>query len=183
MNRSDRVIEVPLQPSLVLRLAPPADHRLENWWVEKGGGRPSAAGTHQEPITSGYQFKGRSTPYAEGPEMIPWLSLHDSTGNAGVYFGIEFSGCVGFDVVAAGEPLTVSVTAGIDPSAEDFRSRLARGERFETPVVFVGCHRGDVDDGANRLHQYVATHLRPPVSDKRYPLVVNNSWGSGMAVD
>ncbi len=183
VNRSGQGIEVPLQPSLALMLSAPSGHALETWWVEKAGNRPTDAGTHREPIGEGYQFNGRSGPYAEATEMIPWISIQDTTGNAGVYFGIEFSGRVGFDVSAGGRPLKVNVTAGLDPSERDFRSRLADGERFVTPTVFVGCYRGDVDDGANRLHRFVATHLRPPVSDARYPLVVNNSWGSGMAVD
>jgi alpha-galactosidase len=183
INRSGQVIEVPLQPSLALTLTAPVEHSMENWWVEKGGSRPSDVGTHREPINDGYRFNGRSSPYAEVPEMIPWVSIQDVTGNGGVYFGIEFSGRVGFDVSATGKPLKVTIAAGLDPSERDFRSRLATGERFVTPTVFVGCYRGDVDDGANRLHRFVATHLRPPVSDAHYPLIVNNSWGSGMAVD
>jgi hypothetical protein len=183
VNRSGQTMEVPLQPSLALALTAPAGHTIENWWVEKGGGRPSDAGTHREPLGDGYRFAGRSTPYAEATEMIPWISIQDVTGRAGVYVGIEFSGRVGFDVSATGNPMKINVTAGLDPSEREFRSQLAGGERFVTPAVFVGCYRGDTDDGANRLHRFVATHLRPPVSDARYPLVVNNSWGSGMAVD
>jgi alpha-galactosidase len=183
VNHSSYMIEVPLQSSLALNLTVPEEHFLENWWVEKGGARPSDVGTHREPISDGYQFKGRTTPLGETPEMIPWISIQDMTGGGGVYFGIEFSGRVGFDVNASGQPLKVTIVAGLDPSERDFRSRLADGERFATPTVFVGCYRGDVDDGANRLHGFVATHLRPPVPDVRYPLVVNNSWGSGMAVN
>jgi len=183
VNRSGQAIEVPLQPSLVLTLSAPAGHALENWWVEKGAGKPSDAGTHREAVSDGYRFEGRSTPYAEASEMIPWISIQDTTGSAGTYLGIEFSGRVGFDMSATGNPLKVSVTVGLDPSEREFRSRLADGDRFVTPTVFVGCYRGGVDDGANSLHRFVATHLRPPVSDARYPLVVNNSWGSGMAVD
>ena len=148
VNRSGGPIDVPLQPSLALTLNATAGHALENWWVEKGGSRPSDAGTHREPISEGYRFNGRSTPYAETPEMIPWASIQDATGSGGVYFGIEFSGRVGIDVSAAGQPLQVTVAAGLDPSERDFRSRLADGERFVTPTVFVGCYRGDVDDGA-----------------------------------
>lgn len=181
VNRSGQGIEVPLQPSLVLTLTGPAGHALENWWVEKGSGRPSDAGTHREAVTEGYRFEGRSTPYAEATEMIPWVAIQDTTGNAGVYLGIEFSGRVGFDLSAVGNQ--VSINAGLDPSEHEFRSRLADGERFVTPTVFVGCYRGGVDEGANSLHRFVSAHLRPPVSDPRYPLVVNNSWGSGMAVD
>jgi hypothetical protein len=36
VNRSRQVIEVPLQTSLALILTVPAEHSLENWWVEKG---------------------------------------------------------------------------------------------------------------------------------------------------
>ncbi len=183
VNRSGHDVEVALQPSLTLTLTAPGEHSLENWWVEKGGSRPSEVGTHREPIREGYRFNGRSTPYPENREMVPWMSIQDATGNAGAYFGIEFSGRVGFNVSAAGQPLKVSITAGLDPSEHNFRSRLPDGERFVTPTVFVGCYRGGVDDGANRLHRFVAAHLRPPVSDACYPLVVNNSWGSGMAVD
>lgn len=183
VNRSGQAIEIPLQLSLQLALTPQAGHTLENWWVEKGGNRPTDVGTHRESIGDDYRFNGRSIPYAEATEMIPWLSIQDATANAGVYFGIEFSGRVGFNVSAKGQPLKIILAAGLDPSAHDFRSRLAAGERFVTPTVFVGCYRGGVDDGANRLHRFVADHLRPAVSDARYPLVVNNSWGSGMAVD
>jgi hypothetical protein len=183
VNRSGGAIAVPLQPSLTLTLTAPAGHSLDNWWVEKGGGRPSDAGTHRESIADGYRFHGRSTPYAEVQEMIPWISIQDAAGSAGFYLGIEFSGRVGIDVRAAGQPLQLAIVAGLDASDREFRSRLADGERFVTPTVFIGCYRGDVDDGANRLHRFVETHLRPSVSDVRYPLIVNNSWGSGMAVD
>ena len=183
VNRSGQMIEVPLQPSLAVALTAPAGHSLENWWVEKGGSRPSDAGTHREPISTGYQFKGRSTPYAHASEMIPWLSIQDTTAHVGCYFGIEFSGRVAFDLGASGPPLQVVITAGLDPSEREFRSRLLEGECFTTPTVFLGCYRGALDDGANRLHRFVADHLRPPAKDVRYPLVVNNSWGSGMAVD
>jgi len=183
VNRSGGPIEVPLQPSLALTLTSPTEHGLENWWVEKGGGRPSDAGTHHDSIANGYRFHGRSTPYAEAPEMIPWVSIQNATGGAGLYFGIEFSGRVSIDVSATGQPLQVSIVAGLDASEREFRSRLADGESFVTPTVFVGCYRGEVEDGANRLHRFVENQLRPPVGDARYPLVVNNSWGSGMAVD
>jgi alpha-galactosidase len=182
LNHGGEDIQVPLILSLNLDLTPARDHLLDLWWVEKGGGRPSEAGTHRERIKDGYRYTGLSTPYANGPEMIPWLSIHDTSGS-GLYLGIEFSGRVGFDVRASGAPLKLAIQAGLNPAEQDFRSNLEPGDRFITPTVFVGCFGGSVDDGANRLHRFVERHLRPVVSDKRYPLVVNNSWGSGMAVD
>src|SRR5690348_4618102 len=53
VNRSGQVIEVPLLPSLVLNLTAPSGHSLENWWVEKGAGGPSEAGTHREAVKEG----------------------------------------------------------------------------------------------------------------------------------
>ncbi len=40
-----------------------------------------------------------------------------------------------------------------------------------------------MDDGANRLHRWVEAHLRPPAPKDRFPLLANNTWGSGMAVN
>jgi alpha-galactosidase len=183
INRSGRSIEVPLVPSLALAITAPSGQAPENWWVEKGSGRPSDVGTHREEIRDGYTFERLSTPYAEAPEMIPWISIEDPAGKQGIYLGIEFSGRVGFNVMAGGNPLKVNIIAGLDPAEKDFRSRLPDGGTFSTPAVFIGFHRGTLDAGANQLHRFVERHLRPPVADERYPLVVNNSWGSGMAVD
>lgn len=65
----------------------------------------------------------------------------------------------------------------------DVLTRLAPGETFEAPPVYVGCYEGDVDDGCNRLRHWVSRHLRPPTDDPRYPLLVNNSWGGGMNIN
>jgi hypothetical protein len=173
---------LPLQPSLVVALTPRSGHRIENWWVEKGAGRPSDHGTHREPVGPGYSFSHGSTPRSEDGEnrdMIPWLSLQDATGGEGAYFGIEFSGRVAMGV-ASGNGLRV--TLGLDPSGWEYRTRIGPGETFETPTVFVGCYAGDVDDGANRLHRFVERHLRPAPPDDRYPWVVNNTWGCGIDV-
>ncbi len=183
INHTGRTIELPFPPSLALTLSPPGGHALEACWGEKGASRPSDIGTHREPVRDGYEFKGRSTPYSDAPEMIPWYSLQDTAANSGLYFGVEFSGRVGIDLAAAGAPLELHVSAGLEQAGEGTRARLAPGERLETPTVFVGCYSGGLDDGANRLHRFVAEHLRLATHDKRYPLVVNNSWGSGMAVD
>ena len=71
---------------------------------------------------------------------------------------------------------------GLQP-VEGVLTRLAPGETFEAPPVFLGCYEGDVDDGCNRLRHWVSRHLRPPTDDPRYPLLVNNSWGGGMKID
>lgn len=181
-NETGGDIEAPLILSLNLVVSATNQNGVNLWWVEKGGGRPSDVGTHRAQVRDGFLFAGLSTPYAERPEMIPWLSIEDPR-SGGIYLGIEFSGRVGFDIRGSGSPLKLTIDAGLNPAEREFRNRVRPGERFITPTVFVGCYEGGVDDGANHLHRFVERHLRPGVSDERYPLIVNNSWGSGMAVD
>src|SRR5271166_4409384 len=128
-----------------------------------------------------------STPYGGGP--IPWLSVQDVEGCRGWYAGIEFSGFVRMALQAhsakAGEACMVKAVLGLGKSdAEDlsYRTRLAAGATFAAPTIFLGCYDGHVDDGANRLRRWVERHLRPPCK-ANLPLLVNNSWGDGMAVD
>ena len=186
-NREAQEILLPLQPTLAFSFAAAPGHTIEQWWVERGGSRPSDVGTHRDRIGPGLRSSLVSTPYGGGP--IPWLSVQDVEGRRGWYAGIEFSGFVRMALQAgraeAGEACTVRTVLGLGKSdAEDlsYRTRLAAGATFETPTVFLGCYGGHVDDGANRLRRWVERHLRPPCK-ANLPLLVNNSWGDGMAVD
>ena len=201
-NKGDVAILLPLQPSLVFDTRGPSGKPLENIWVEKGAGRPSAIGTHRTRVEKDFSASLISTPYRDEPrDAIPWTAIQDVTGQQGWYAGIEFSGRVQISLRAPGLPLPtgegettarqpgahisqpqVLAELGLD-SHEPFQTLLSPRETFEAPTVFVGCYQGDVDDGANQLHRWIEAHLLPPVHDQRYPLLVNNSWGSGMAVD
>lgn len=44
----------------------------------------------------------------------------------------------------------------------DFKADVEPGEVFLVPPAFVGCYRGDVDDGSYSLHRFVLEKLRPP---------------------
>jgi hypothetical protein len=189
-NREKTPVQIPLQPTLALSLRAPSGESLEHWWVEKGAITPTPYGTHHSPITEGYAANLFSIPYAredaEHRDAIPWSAFQDTQDHQGLYVGIAFSGRVRIAVQRAEQAGPVLLEAGLTPEengAAPFMTRLAPGETFETPPVFLGCYTGDVDDGANRLHRWVEKALRPPVHDARYPLLVNNSWGSGMAVD
>ena len=130
-------------------------------------------------------LSGRDTPR----DAIPWTSVQDIDGRRGFYAGIEFTARLRIAVKASrtsgqAAGTTLDATLGLeDPSADRFATRVNPGEGFAAPPVFIGCYQGDVDDGANRLRRWVAARIAPPVRDERYPLLVNNSWGSGMAVD
>jgi hypothetical protein len=185
-NNEKMPVFLPAQPSLVFDAHAAPGHTLENIWVEKGASRPSANGTHRTRIAKDFSATLISTPYRDEPrDAIPWTAIQDITGQQGWYVGIEFSGWVQIALRAISEGTDangVHAELGLERDGQ-FRTRLLPGETFETPTVFIGCYQGDVDDGANRLRRWTESHLRPPVRDPRYPLLVNNSWGSGMAVD
>jgi alpha-galactosidase len=188
-NLSKNEVWIPLQQSLRLTLSVPEAEKLEQLWVEKGAGGPSNAGTHRVAMAKGFEWTGTSSTYAhpaEGQqrEMIPYLLVDAPSGTgAGWYAGIEFSGRMRIDL-SRGED-SVTLAAGLNPEPGPFRSRLAPGEMFETPTVFVGAFRGGPDAAANTLRRWVRETLNNPVTvaNPQYPLVVNNSWGSGMALD
>ncbi len=184
-NREDQDILLPLQPTLAFSFVAAPGHAIEEWWVERGGSRPSDVGTHCDRIKPGMRSSLVSTPYG-GP--IPWLSVQDVEGCHGWYGGVEFSGFVHM-ALQAGQAkagaCTVRAMLGLGKGdAEDlsYRTRLAAGATFETPTIFLGCYDGHVDDGANRLRRWVERYLRPSCK-ANLPLLVNNSWGDGMAVN
>ena len=190
-NRGNEPVMLPAQDSLALRAAAPVGHTLEQWWVDKGGGRPTAQGTHHQQLSEGTETRvecwpsGRDTPR----DAIPWTTVQDVNGRRGFYAGIEFTARLRIAVKAssatdkAAGPI-LDMNLGLqDKSKDSFATCVNPGEGFAAPPVFIGCYQGDVDDGANRLRRWVAASVKPPARDERYPLLVNNSWGSGMAVD
>jgi len=186
-NHEAHEILLPLQSTLEFSFGTATGHTIQQWWVERGGSRPSDVGTHCDRIEPGTRSSLVSTPYGGAP--IPWLSVQDVEGRRGWYAGIEFSGFVRMSLQAgrakAGEANTIRTVLGLGKSDNEdlaYRTRLAAGATFETPTVFLGCYNGEVDDGTNRLRRWVERYLRP-ASNANLPLLVNNSWGDGMVVD
>ena len=182
---------IPLQESLRLTLRVPEAEQLEQLWVEKGAGGPSDVGTHRMAMAKGFHWTGTSSTYAHPPEgqqreMIPYVLVDaPREDGAGWYAGIEFSGRTRIDLSRGEDSVTLAAGLNPEPGPGPFRTRLAPGETFETPTVFVGAFRGGPDAAANTLRRWVREVLNSPVTvrDPQYPLIVNNSWGSGMAID
>jgi alpha-galactosidase len=74
---------------------------------------------------------------------------------------------------------------GLNPDLGTYRTRLAPGGIFDTPTVFLGAFTGGPDGAGNQLRPWVREVLTNAQAwrDPKYPLMVNNSWGSGMQVD
>jgi hypothetical protein len=180
---------LPLQSSLRFAWQIDPQSALERFWVEKGADTPSARGTHLDALREGDSWQGFSSTYArpiagEQREMIPYL-LIDEPGDAkrGWYVGIEFSGRTSITLKRSGA--SVQGEAGLNPAPGPYRTRLPPGGMFVTPTVFIGAFAGGPDGAGNILRRWVRAVLNNPrdLRDATLPLLVNNSWGSGMAVD
>ncbi len=188
-NLGDEPVWLPLQPSLRFDWVVGPKAVLQRFWVEKGADIPSSQGTHLDTLVDGGVWRGTSSTYAipklDRPrEMIPYLLVDEPTlDQRGWYVGIEFSGRTRITLERAGASLRGE--AGLDPKPGPYKTRLPPGGTFETPTIFIGAFRGGPDGAGNILRRWVRAVLNNPrtLADPSYPMLVNNSWGSGMAVD
>jgi hypothetical protein len=187
-NLGDEPVWLPLQPSLRFDWQIDPKTALQRFWLEKGADIPSSEGTHLDALTEGETWQGSSSTYAiphpgRPREMIPYLLVDELSHRRGWYVGIEFSGRTHITLERAGASLRGE--AGLDPRPGPYRTRVLPGGSFETPTIFIGAFRGGPDEAGNILRRWVRAVLNNPrtLADPAYPLLVNNSWGSGMAVD
>ena len=198
-NLDSQEIWIPMQDSLDFNWQIDPQTPLEHLFVEKGANTPSPVGTHKVSLAEGYSWTGTSSTYGdlrdnEPREIIPWSLVQGSPsqgspsqGNdaaqTGWYVGIEFSGRTRISIAREKDSLRGAM--GLNPDPSPFRTRLAPGEVFETPMVFLGGFRDGSDGAGNVLRVWVRAVLGNPETWKNpnYPLVVNNSWGGGMGVN
>jgi hypothetical protein len=188
-NLTGQELWLPMTDSLSVDWQKLPEKELSNFYVEKGADTPSAAGSHLESVADSYRWTGKSSTYAhpisgEAREIIPVEFVFSATGpQAGWFAGIEFSGRTRIELNRDGDSL--KSTLGLDPEPGPFRTRLVPGASFETPTIFLGAFSGGPDGAGNQLRPWVRTVLNNPLTwkDPHYPLLVNNSWGSGMQVD
>jgi len=188
-NLGDEPVWLPLQPSLSFDWEVDPRSPLERFWVEKGADVPSPEGTHLDALVDGDTWQGTSSTYAipapdRAREMIPYLLVDEPAGDRrGWYVGIEFSGRTHMTLRRAGASLRGE--AGLDPMPGPYKTRVPPRGTFETPTIFVGAFRGGPDGAGNIVRRWVRAVLNNAhtLANRSYPLLVNNSWGSGMAVD
>jgi hypothetical protein len=186
-NLTSQELWIPLQDSFAFDWQVDPQVRLEHMYIEKGADRPSAIGTHEVSVADGYRWTGTASTYGDideskPREIIPWSLVEREDSASGWYVGIEFSGRTRISLERKNNSLHGA--AGLDPDPAPFRTRLEPGESFESPVVFVGGFDHGPDGAGNILRRWVRSTLGNPETWKNpnYPLVVNNSWGGGMAV-
>ena len=188
-NRDTSEVWLPLENSFVFDWQISALDNLEQFYVEKGADTPSAFGTHLVPVPQGYDWEGTSSTYAhpetgEAREIIPWYlaERNDGRQRAGTWASNSADARDSPWSARAGDP---SRNGGTESRSRPVSHASRAGGVFETPTVFLGAFDGGPDGAANQLRPWVRAVLGNPIAwkDEHYPLVVNNSWGSGMAVD
>ena len=188
-NLSNESVWLPLQPSVRFDWQIDRQAALERFWVEKGAYVPSAAGTHLDALRDGDTWQGSSSSYArptpnQPREMIPYV-LIDEPGGArrGWYLGIESGARTRITLQRNGASLHGE--AGLNPEPGPYRTRLPPGGSFATPTIFLGTFADGPDGAGNIVRRWVRAVLNNPrtLRDPSYPLMVSNSWGSGMAVN
>jgi hypothetical protein len=188
-NLGSESVWLPLLPSLRFDWQVDPKAALERFWVEKGADTPSSQGTHLDALSDGDSWQGSSSTYARPEpnrprEMIPYLLVDEPGGERlGWYVGIEFSGRTRITLERSGASLRGE--AGLNPMPGPYRTRLPPGATFAAPTIFIGAFAGGPDGAGNILRRWVRATLNNPVTLRApsYPLMVDNSWGSGMAVD
>jgi hypothetical protein len=187
-NLTGAEIWIPLQDSFQFQFPVDPKIALEQFYVEKGAGKPSPVGTHRQLVPVGYDWTGTSSTYAhpgqgEPREIIPFFAIENTRTRSGWYAGVEFSGRTRLSIKRDSNSLHGAV--GLNPKPGPFRTCLKSGEVFQTPPVFVGAFSGGIDELGNVLRPWEREVLTNPRAweNPNYPLLVNNSWGSGMQVD
>lgn len=188
-NLGDEPVWLPLVPSFRFNWQVDDQMKLQRFWVEKGADIPSSEGTHADALHDGDSWEGTSSSYArpragQSREMIPYLLVHEADADQrGWYLGIEFSGRTHITLQRLGNSLVGE--AGLNPTPGPYRTRLLPQQAFVTPTIFLGASRGGPDGTGNVLRRWVRAVLSNPrtLRNPAYPLLVNNSWGRGMAVD
>ncbi|HEX4810055.1 MAG TPA: alpha-galactosidase [Bryobacteraceae bacterium] len=193
-NLSGKEIWLPLQDSLRFDFRVPPEQLLKYFWVEKGAGSPSAEGTHDVALRDGGEWTGTSSTYAhaskfkqgdvEPREIIPYLLVeHADPRESGWYAGIEFSGRTRITLKRRQE--SVAGELGLNPNPGRYRTRLLPGQAFETPIIFLGAFDNGPDGAGNILRRWIRETLNSRVTlrNPSYPMLVSNSWGSGMAIN
>jgi hypothetical protein len=186
-NLDTQEVWLPLQPSFRYDWNVLPTTQLKQTYIDKGAGKPSVIGTHEVELAPRYSWEGKSSTYAsdeEPREVIPWFMV-ERNGNQGDgwYIGVEFSGRTSLTMERAAGSL--HGTVGLNPNPGPFRTRLRPGDTFEAPPVFLGAFTGGRDGLGNVLRPWIRQVLIYADTWKKpdYPLLVNNSWGSGTAVD
>jgi alpha-galactosidase len=174
-NESGRTVTVTQQESLALtNLMVPPGESAQAWWINRGGSNAShEGGTFTVGVNSDFDQVLLSDP-TDGSSPVPWMAMQVGR-EEGLYVGWEFSGIGHIHAKTISvDPTQFELRVGLAP---DFKTDIAAGATFLAPPAFVGCYKGDIDDGSYTLHRFILEKLLPPLpQDQPYPTLAYNLY-------
>ena len=174
-NESGRTITMTQQESLALtNLSVPSGESAQAWWINRGGSNASReGGTLHVAADSDFDQVLLSDP-TDGSSPVPWMAIQISE-DEGLYAGWEFSGIGNIRArTTSTDPTRFELHVGLAP---DFKTDIAASATFLAPPAFVGCYKGDIDDGSYTLHRFILEKLLPPLpQDQPYPTLAYNLY-------
>lgn len=100
---------------------------------------------------------------------IPWLVLQDAAEGEGLFIGLCYSGRW------SASARRLNQGAALELVSDGYATPLAPGERWSSPISFLGLFCGDLDDAAHVQHLYMRRCLVPPTPED-FPWVQYNTW-------
>ncbi len=174
-NDSGHTITTLQQESLVLtNLVVPSKEPAQAWWINRGGSNASQeGGTFAVRVDPDFDQVLLSDP-TDGSSPVPWMAVQAGQ-EEGLYVGWEFSGIGVIHAKAnSAGPTRFELRVGLAPG---FKTDIPAGATFLAPPAFVGCYKGDVDDGSYSLHRFILEKLLPPLpADQPYPTLAYNLY-------
>jgi alpha-galactosidase len=174
-NESGRTITVTQQESLTLtNLAVPLGQSARAQWINRGGSDAGRqGGTLEVAVNSDFDQVLVSDP-TDASSPVPWLAVQIQQ-DEGLYAGWEFSGIGNIRArTTSTDPTRFELGVGLPP---DFKTDIPAGDVFLAPPAFVGCYKGDIDDGSYTLHRFILEKLLPSLPpDQPYPTLAYNLY-------
>lgn len=100
---------------------------------------------------------------------IPWFVLQGAAGGEGLFVGLSYSGRWSATARNLGQGTALELFS------DGYATPLHPGERWTSPVSFLGFFCGDLDDAAHAQHAYVRRAVVPPTPED-FPWVQYNTW-------
>jgi alpha-galactosidase len=109
---------------------------------------------------------------------FPFYFIDNVEKKAGLFVGIGWSGQWSAKISADFKDNVLRLTAGMP----DERIRLRPGEEISGPSILIGCYRGAISDGSNRLRRLIRERIAR--QSPALPVLLYDSWFNiGVAFD
>lgn len=112
---------------------------------------------------------------------LPFYFVQNDRENEGIFVAIGWTGQWSSTIVGDFGANMLHLTGGIP----DLHIRLKPGEAIGGPRVLIGCYRGELSTGSNRLRRLIRNRFTPLLEGKSFDpiLTFDHWWGVGVHFD